>query len=330
MKEPIIEDRFHRLFRGRVDVKGTWEGGAVKKAVNNNDYHRHLHSNNPEDWMGVYPLAADRCTWGCIDIDGKDHRLVLDTSAGTVDTGWNWAEMADLAFNICQLLRVKDVHAHTETTANGIHIWVFPEDTSVDAKIMRRTLMAACTAIDYKPKEVNPKQETLAHGQVGNYVRLPYYGALNPENEGAWQKDRYFFDWDDPDGCHPHTVAQHSLRSFLDTVKLTSTAALEECAKLWTPPVVKHAVDPTLGLDAEQMVRGLNGLGYTIWRDGPLPGNDRSSTLAHLAHLCAESALTQQQAYSIIVSADLRWGKFYDRNDGVDQMTAIVERAYAT
>lgn len=78
------------------------------------------------------------------------------------------------------------------------------------------------------------------------------------------------------------------------------------------------------------MVRGLNGLGYTIWKDGPLPGNDRSSTLAHLAHLCAESALTAQQAYAVVASADLRWGKFSGRADAVEQLTAIVERAYAT
>lgn len=334
--EPEIIDRFYELFRGRKDAYGTWKGGRAQsynsdgvprpKAVTYDHFERHLTSNSEHDWIGIYPLGVEKCTWGCIDIDGKDFPTFRDGD------NWDWDKMWDLAMSLYTLLKVKNVYAHLERTRNGIHVWIFPEEKAVSARSMRRAQMAACVAVDYKPKEINPKAERLDDGKIGNYVRLPYYGALAPENEGTWQLDRYFIDPEDPDAGANSIAGIHSLASFLESVKYTSTEALDNVAKLWTPPVKKYTVDHSVGLDAESMTRGLNGLGYTIWKDGPLPGSDRSSTLSHLAHLCNESGLTIQQGYAIVASADLRWGKFQPegRSDAEEQLTAIVERAYAS
>jgi len=67
-----------------------------------------------------------------------------------------------------------------------------------------------------------------------------------------------------------------------------------------------------------------------VWRDGPLPGSDRSTTLVHLARLCAEQDLPPQETLQILTSADRRWGKdFMDRGaagEGIIQR--IISKAY--
>lgn len=319
-------DRFYETFRGRNDALGTWEGGAQRVQVTREHFEKHLTSTDPKDWIGVYMLGKNMCAWGCIDLDGKDFPT---ETAGE----WDWDRMAELAYNLCVVLRVKNVHAHTERTKNGIHIWVFPEARVVPAAVMRNALLAACAALDYKPKEVNPKQSSLGDNQLGNYVRLPYYGALTNMHEGGWQRDRHFFDWDDVDGCHPHGVGSYmSLEYFLDHVKPTATADLEAVAQLYKPPTVHHSVNTEAGLEASHILPRVDALAYTIWRDGPLPGSDRSSTLAHLAHLCREAGISTTEAYVVVASADARWGKFQPegRADAEQQLTAIVERAYAS
>jgi len=322
-------ERFYQLFRGRKDAYGTWAGGRAlsynsdgvsrPKGVTPEHFERHLVSTQEHEWIGIYPLGIEKCSWGCIDIDGKDFRLP--------ETEWDWDRMYELAVNLCTVLAVKDVFGHIERTRNGYHVWVFPEGGPVSARHMRRALMAACTALDYNPKEVNPKAEKNDDGKIGNYVRLPYYGALSDRDTA--QPNRYFIS---ESSAREGREAWQDLETFLDNVRYSTPASIEDVSKLWSPPVKKYTVNTSIGLDAESMTRGLSGLGYTIWKDGPLPGSDRSSTLSHLAHLCSESGLTVQQAYSIVSSADARWGKFQPegRSDAEEQLTAIVERAYAS
>lgn len=318
-----IVDQFYQIFRGRKDAVGTWAGGRRQSFNSDGEgtplraskelFEKHLTSVDPADWIGIYPLGVDACTWGCVDIDGKDFR--------TDEEGvWDWDRMFDLADTLCTLMRVKGVDGFTERTKNGIHVWVFPDNPTVPARAMRRALLAVCKAADYAPKEVNPKAEHLEKGKIGNYVRLPYYAALS--DDGWQQPDRYFYDWSDP------TRPRWDIEAFLRLVGFTGTDELEALAKLWTPPKRAVSVDTTVGLDAD--LSKLNGLGYTIWRDGPLPGSDRSGTLSHLAHLCQESGLTAQEGFTVVKSADARWGKFQPegRDDADEQLQAIVERAY--
>lgn len=329
--------RFTELFRGRGDCYGSWDGLCVKEPVTRKHFGLHLTGNSTDSWMGVYPhLGAggdQQCSWGCIDIDGADFPLQYGgEDDGPVNTledydrknpQWHdWDAMFDLATNLVEALEYKDVNGYIERTRNGYHVWIFPENPPhhlVPARVMRRALMAACSVCDFDPKEVNPKQEALEAGRVGNYVRLPYYGCL--AGNVTTRADRYFLD-DIHDKLTVH--------GFLDFVQRTPVANLEAIARLWTPPPVEHDIDPAAGMDAEPYLTQMDGLSYRIWRDGPLPGKDRSSTLAQLAHLCAEQGFPMQIAYTIVASADQRWGKFHDRDDGVEQLTAIVERAYAS
>lgn len=289
-----VVDRYLTLFRGRGDCYGSWQGGCIKEPLTRRQFEQHL-TEGP--YIGVYPLVNDRVSWGCIDIDGKDF-------------GHNWQNMWTLARNLSTVLRVKDVYAHTERTRNGYHLWVFPTAPLVPAAHMRRALMAACKAIGYDPKEVNPKQEK-AIG-VGNYVRLPYYGAI----ACGLPEDRYFVDADGLalDLVESLAVLEHGK---------TTPEALEALARLWQPPATSHTVN-TNNTHVDTTL--LTGREFVAWRDGPASGFDRSGSLVRLARLMLERGMTPDDVFPFIKSADERWGKFYMRDDCDEQLVALIAR----
>ena len=71
-------------------------------------------------------------------------------------------------------------------------------------------------------------------------------------------------------------------------------------------------------------------LGRVIWRDGPLAGRDRSSTLAKLGHECVRSGLNPSQTRVVVDDADRRWGKYYGRANGALEIDKLVERVFRT
>jgi hypothetical protein len=289
-----IVDRYISLFRGRGDCYGSWQGGCVKEPLTRRQFEQHL---NEGPFIGVYPLISDQVSWGCIDIDGKDF-------------GHRWDDMWTLSRNLTTVLKVKDVYAHTERTANGYHLWVFPDKALVPAAHMRRALMAACKAIGYDPKEVNPKQEK-ATG-VGNYVRLPYYGSI-----GTGQPpNRYFVD---AEGLPLELVEALAVLEH----GRTSATALEELSKLWQPPKIERTINTN---NTQADTSWLNGREWYIWKNGPSENADRSGTLVRLARLMLERGITPDAIFPILKSADERWGKFYMREDCDEQLVAIIER----
>lgn len=322
-------ESFYSLFRGRTDALGTWGGSANHCEVSRAHFEAHLTSHDPADWIGVYPLGYSACSWGCVDVDGGDFPLQGARDSSDYDRKnpvWHdWPRMLDIAEDLVIALSVHGIHGHIERTRNGYHVWVFPEQIPVKATYMRRALLAACESIGYQPKEVNPKQESLEPGQLGNYVRLPYPGALSVDPPPS--PERHFLG---VDGL-PLTI-----ESFVPYAKLTPTLRLEEASRYWRPPIQVSTVDVNAGLEVKPILSKIGGdtgaITYTIWRDGPLPGSDRSGTLAHLAHLCREGGLTLDEAYAVIASADWRWGKFQPagRADAEQQLLAIVERAFAS
>lgn len=288
-----IIDRYISLFRGRGDCYGSWEGGCIKEPLTRRQFEQHLTS-GPH--IGVYPLITDHVSWGCIDIDGKDFNH-------------NWQDMWTLAQNLRAVLQVKDVYAHPERTRNGYHLWVFPDTALVPAAHMRRALMAACKAIGYNPKEVNPKQEKTTG--VGNYVRLPYQNALTagtPDN-------RHMVD----DNNKPHDI--ETAISIIEQQK-TSAGKLAELAELWSPPQQTFKVNTHNTYANTDLMTGRE---YVIWRDGPSEGSDRSGTLVRLARLLLERNIPSDEIFPILKSADERWGKFYLRDDCDEQLVAIIE-----
>jgi len=287
-RSDVVKD-FASLFAGRTDAYGSWEGGCVKEPVTQLRYLRHLWA---QEYIGIYPLTDDNMVyWGCSDIDVND---------------------IDQARNLQTALHIKDVQSWVEKTIKGFHVWVFA-DKAVDAWVMRRALLAAHAAVRVPAREVNPKQE-LASG-YGNYVRLPYPGALfeSPAH-------RYMMD------SHDNPI---DIDVFVTTAiaKRTVREKLLPLAELYVPkqPAVFNEDVPAMAYEVAKEM--LNPYAKKIFISGPNEG-DRSLALVRLAYRLRSDGIAAETAYSIIRRADIRWGKFYLRPDGEKHLAKIIADVY--
>jgi hypothetical protein len=298
MDTTTLRDNFITLFRGRGDAYGHEEGRCVKQPLSLDVFTRHLQGTEP---IGVYPTVPHGkdfiCAWGCSDIDIEDISLAVTLK-----------EALESAGVACWIERSR---------SKGYHVWVFAEKP-VHAKDMRRMFLAAHQVADIPPREVNPKQEFLSGANYGNYVRLPYVGAFVNDTP----EKRVILD----DNLQPVQFA-----TFIESAMATRVSAelIVRLASFYKEPEPQHTV---LNLDTPTSVRealvGLSPLGKVIWRDGPLPSKDRSTTLAHLAHECVRSGLTPSETRVIIIDADKRWGKYHARANGEMEIDKLVVRVY--
>lgn len=294
-------DKFVTLFRGRGDCYGSEEGGCIRQRLTPEVFASHLRG---EAGIGVYPAVPARpvalCVWGCIDIDVEDlgaARLMQRTLGAVGITSWV-----------------------ERSRSKGYHVWVFATDP-VPAEDMRRMLLAAHQVADYPAREVNPKQSDVSVHKVGNYVRLPYYGGLQ-----AVPARRVVLDADD----NPIPLEPFVDRALGDRVPPSVIAHL---ASFYKEPVApKASVDfgsMTIEEDLEQALRSTSQLARVIWKQGPINGQDRSTALMRLAHVCFRSGVTPSMCRAIVVDADKRWGKYHLRGEaGAMEINKIVERAY--
>lgn len=295
-------DNFIALFTGRDDVYGSWTGGCVQVHLDINvDIDNHLHDG---PYIGIYPmLDGNTVCWGCIDIDGKDFMDRHDASAPQYD----WTEMWRVAAELQDVLAYKEVTSWLERTANGIHLWVFAEG-AVPAAIMRRALLVACEVAEYKPKEVNPKQEELTEAKpYGNYVRLPYYGAL----KNGTPPDRFVVD---EDGV-PMSVEAFCRSSEGSRVPVET---LEAMAALYTPPA--PSATSTVELDeatAEEfeMLRPILPPVIELMIEKGAMG-DRSAALVRACCILRDDGWQSQAIFTVLRGLDRNvFGKFANRPD---------------
>lgn len=311
MSEPSGHEAFARIFRGRTDCygMGTSAPYCVKLPLTDAVWWNHL---NGAGAIGVYPLrrageaAAQRCVvlanayvgWGCVDIDFDD---------------------LNLAKNIQRVLTEFGIPSYVEISrSKGYHVWVLDDTWNwFPAETMRDALRAACDIVDYSPKEVNPKQVD-GNNTVGNFVRLPYPNGFHetPERQVVLS----------PEGD------RWALPFFLQAVEWSVKIEykhLAALAELAPPAVAAQTYEPTRRVTLTQdVLTRLSPLAWTVYKDGPLEGHDRSSTLVKLAHLCRESGLSPDESLSVVGEADARWGKFAGRDDADEQLRKIVGSAY--
>jgi hypothetical protein len=293
--EPLMD--FVTLFRGRGDVYGHEEGRCVKETLSLEVFDNHLSGDQP---IGTYPMVPHKgkyyVAWGCCDIDYEsysDARKIQDALAVVHIPSWI-----------------------ERSRSKGYHVWVFATGL-VPASDMRRVLLLAHQVADVPAREVNPKQETLGPGQYGNYVRLPYPKSHADTGRRVVLKDEQ---------------NHYELAEFVQLAmeSRTSPELLASIAQLWKEPerhtaVIDYGTEPT----TREALANLSPLGKVIWRDGPLEGRDRSSTLTKLAHECVRSGLDPSSTKVVIVSADKRWGKYHLRPNGEYEIDKLVVRVYS-
>lgn len=328
MDKHDVRSKFAQLFQGRIDAYGTDSGGVHRVELHGgNVLERHL---SGDAAFGVYPIydeyeypedidedpinIGSHVRWGCVDFDVKsDHHKSYDYE--TEDD----AHIA--ATNLQRILAALDITAWIERTRScGRHVWIFAQ-APVPARVMRRSLLVACSLAEVSTREVNPKSETLAEGRLGNYVRLPFFGA--EKNEYGLGSTRVI--------VYPDTQAVYWLRVFVETAYAQRTPAdtLIQLAAHWQEPQRAEAQRDVVPYEGQlrELTRHLDGRGYVVFRDGPSTG-DRSGGLMYVAHSCVRAGLTFDQAYAVVADADERWGKFSNRSGGEEQLRKLVGRAY--
>lgn len=287
--DPIKQ--FSELFNGRTDAYGSWDGGCVHKPVTPATWTRHLWG---AELIGIYPATNDNMVkWGCSDIDITD---------------------ITLARNLQLALQIKNIHSWIEQTVKGFHVWVFAEDWVPSWK-MRKAIILAHSVIQLAPKEVNPKQDTIQ--KLGNYVRLPYPGALL-----EMPITRFMIDSNNE---------PISIMPFLESASknLVSESTLTEIVGNFQDPKTEYIQYPnTTNALSPSLNPSLSPYATKIFNDGPLPGSDRSSTLVRLAYHLRTDGLQAETAFSVIKEADRRWGKFYGRIDCDSQLWKIISHVY--
>lgn len=290
MTNGLTVDLFVKLFRGRGDVHGAWDGGCVRRPCDRESFRRHL---DGEEHIGIYPAfnweGRTLCVWGCTDID---------------------YDKIEEPLAIQEALEAKSVVSWLEKTRKGYHLWVFAAGL-VPAVDMRRMFLAAHQVAGVPAKEVNPKQEQLIGGQVGNYVRLPYPGGLE-ERRIWWAGEPVDVDW------FVQAATKH----------ITQADKIAELASYWRPPATVHHITAAPSQDMAAAARALGPIGKIIFRDGPLPERDRSTTLLRLAFECRDAGLAPEDCLILLEDADLRWGKFMQRPNGQTELVKLIIKSY--
>ena len=96
-------------------------------------------------------------------------------------------------------------------------------------------------------------------------------------------------------------------------------------------PKVKAILDmTTVRASVEQALTYCNEYVRTIWKNGPLPGSDRSSILCMMSHRMVEHEVPMGMAYIVLVDADKRWGKYHLRDNATEMLTDIIEKIYGS
>lgn len=295
------------LFRGRGDVYGHNEGRCVKEQLTNDVFQKHFSGEAP---IGIYPMVPHfeqfYVAWGCVDFD-------------TADADQNAVKLHDA------LMEAGIVSWIEKSRSKGFHVWVFAEQ-AVLAEDMRNMLIVASHVAQTPTTEVNPKQTTLKAGQYGNYVRLPYPNLDDRQTDKQrifHKKDVESGSFDNPMVFSDFIESAMSLRTSQETIK--RIASMYQPPKQETVVVNDYVYDATLS-EAMQI---LSPLGKVIWRDGPLAGKDRSSTLAKLGHETVRSGLNPSQTKIVLMTADKRWGKYHLRHDGELEIDKLVVRVHS-
>ena len=285
-------EQFIQLFRGRGDAYGSWDGGCVREPLTPTLFVSHL---SGDTQIGVYTSvptqAGPQCVWGCTDIDYDDYDEAALLRATFASIG---------------------IVSWVEKTRKGYHIWVFATGL-VPSQDMRYLQLAAHQVAGTNPKEVNPKQLNVSANLLGNYVRLPYPHGTDQrrmlDNEGVTMSLEAFAD-----------QAFHSRNS---------PELIAEFASYYVPPATVQVDVGAPTADMTAAAQMLTPLGKVIWRDGPLEGRDRSTTLQHLCHESHKAQLQPADALMLLKDADQRWGKYSTRGEaGQTELLKLVQRAY--
>jgi len=318
-----------KLFAGRADAVGGNEGLAIRRPPDAErsgwlEQQIRAHLDGTGEPIGIYPLRQ----WDRQAMDPTENRRNVTAAEmagqpewvvhwGCIDWDQGYEQSWPDAINTHNALKAYGITSWIERSrSKGWHLWVFA-DTWVPAELMRNALIGACQIVDAPIKEVNPKQTELAEGGLGNYVRLPY-----PDWEMRWE-------YHHGSGQMVLWEAGLPFETELHVTEFVEEALASRCTAADLKPLAERAQvkQHTTGADMLDIseseldlniMRKLDGLAFTILRDGPDAGTagDRSGTLYKLvARMWETGRVVEAEAWDVLVDADRRWGKYQERGD---------------
>lgn len=192
----IVAEEFATIFAGRKDARGTLQGGCIRESVEDSHFIDHL---TGKVSLGCYLLHNDgTCKAALVDFDFKSdpNRVEL-------------AEREARRFGKKLFELGLESYSFERSRSGMIHLWLFFSEP-IKARKIRRILQFLAKKLSLKIAngivEIFPKQNELSDGQIGNYIHLPYFCALN----GSLPDRRVMLDRD--------TFEPIPLETFLDRV----------------------------------------------------------------------------------------------------------------
>lgn len=163
MDTETIVERFVELFAGGELAHGRWdpEKGAstVRAPAPRAAYEEHLRAAGTG--LGLVPVRRDgTCRFAAIDID--------------VDTTDHRELAARVAARRLPLVTCR-------SKSGGAHLYAFFPEPGAKAGHVQRVLKRWAAALGYPQAEVFPKQARVGGRNLGNWINLPYHGALAGE-----------------------------------------------------------------------------------------------------------------------------------------------------
>lgn len=135
----------------KVEIKST--ARTLKEPVTAELWRQHIDGTRP---LGIISIRKDgTCLWGAIDVD---------------DYNTNHAELVEKIGRLRLPLHV------FRSKSNGAHLFLLLREPQLAAAV-RACLNKMARTLGLEGCEIFPKQETLAEGQVGNWLNMPYCGG---------------------------------------------------------------------------------------------------------------------------------------------------------
>lgn len=160
--------KFIEIFRGLPDARGTVAGACIRGTLTLEHVLQHLEG---KESLGRYPIFDGKyIKWAAVDFDFKQ---AADRVALSETHAKEYAKaMFDLGIKHCWFERSK---------SGLIHLWTFYREKVLAEKV-RYILISVAKDLGLKIAngivEIFPKQNDVSTGHFGNYISLPYCGAL--------------------------------------------------------------------------------------------------------------------------------------------------------
>jgi len=323
-----IVNLFSELFSGRTDCYGKLEGKCVREKLTDSHYQRHLKG---EESLGVYTTLDDgTCNFAVVDFDFKEFE----------DKEIKAKENAE---EFIKQLKARGIsHSWMEISKSNLyHVWVFFEE-SVQAKDIRILFNSILGNMGINTNnghvEIFPKQDFVREGGVGNYINLPYFGAL----EGSLDT-RIMIDWDTGEIipienfltlASENKVAGNQLEKALsgvpETTECHSNGYLEEPTKHLSKNVRDQIISTVIPYweEGQRQYLALSLSGY-LAKNG-IRREETLSIVEEIANTCDDDEITQRIACVNATYDNYNKGKSIIGYSGLQQILSTEDMASIT